>query len=303
MVNTPAVSLPSMVSGPGSTSATNGVTSKLLRRWLTSRRRPTIRTRAGSTPTSSRSSRKTVRSRSPSSSGSTEPPGRPIWPGWSRRCAPRSTKSTPCGGSVTIPSATAALRRSLIRASLPRPLREVAVEPRQDPACDVALVGRVADAVPLAGVDHQRGRYAQRVQRVPELLRLRGRAFDVALADEHEGRRAHVADVRDRRALRVHGGIGVDRGAEEREHPLVDPVLAVVALPVRDAGAGEGRFEAVRLRDGPHRHVAAVAEPTDTQARVVDRRDFFDGVDPGQDVAQIAAAEVLDVGRREALAL
>ena len=43
----------------------------------------------------------------------------------------------------------------------------------------------------------------------------------------------------------VDGGIVIDGGAEVGNHPLVDGVFAVVALPVGDAGAGDGGFEAL----------------------------------------------------------
>src|SRR6202163_2717413 len=111
MVKTAAVSVPSMVRGPGATVATNGVTSKLLaRRWLAIGNSARIVTRSGVTPTSSRSSRNAVRRRSPASAASTEPPGSAIWPGWSRRCADRSTKMIPCGGARRIATTTAAVR-------------------------------------------------------------------------------------------------------------------------------------------------------------------------------------------------
>src|SRR5947207_2719220 len=81
--------------------------------------------------------------------------------------------------------------------------------------------------------------------------------FSDALACEDQRRRLHLLDEGDRRALRVDLRIVVYRGAEVRDHPAVDVVLAVVALPVADAGAGHRRLEALRLRDRPHRHVAA----------------------------------------------
>ena len=65
---------------------------------------------------------------------------------------------------------------------------------------------------------------------------------------------------------------------------------------------GHRRREPVRLRDGPHRHVAAVAPAEDAEAVRVDRRDAQHLVDPREHVAQVAAAEVLDVGAREGLA-
>src|SRR5205807_8552547 len=97
--------------------------------------------------------------------------------------------------------------------------------------------------------------------------------------------------------------IVVHRGAEVRDHPLVDAVLAVVALPVGDAGAGDGGAEAIGLRHRPHRHVAAVAPAADAEPLAVDRRHADRLVHAGQNVAQIAVAEILDVGPRELFAL
>jgi hypothetical protein len=37
----------------------------------------------------------------------------------------------------------------------------------------------------------------------------------------------------------------------------------------------------------------------DTQPRIVDRCDLLDRIDAGEDVAQVAVAEVTDVGARE----
>src|SRR5437764_11565432 len=83
--------------------------------------------------------------------------------------------------------------------------------------------------------------------------------FGIVLGRNHQGRRPYLLDETNGRALFVNCRIIVNGCAEERDHPLVDAVLAIVALPVRDSGAGYCCLEAVCLRDGPHCHVAAVA--------------------------------------------
>ena len=96
-------------------------------------------------------------------------------------------------------------------------------------------------------------------QRVPELIRLRGRALAIAVAHHHQRRRLGFLDEVDGGAFGVDRRIVVDRRAKVRNHPLVDGVLSVIALPVGDAGAGDSRLEAVGLGDGEHGHESAIA--------------------------------------------
>src|ERR1041384_2062681 len=120
---------------------------------------------------------------------------------------------------------------------------QVLVEPRRGALDHVALVRRVAHQVALAGVDHELGRHAERLERVPQLVGLRRRTLAVALADHDQRRRGHSLDERDRRALRVRRRIVVHRCTEVRDHPLIDRILSVVALPVGDAGAGIANWQ------------------------------------------------------------
>jgi hypothetical protein len=87
----------------------------------------------------------------------------------------------------------------------------------------------VGESVAFLRVDDELRRHAERFQRVPELVGLRGGAFAVAVAHQDKGGRLHVLDEGDGRAFGVHRGVIVDRCAEERDHPLVDFVLAVIA--------------------------------------------------------------------------
>ena len=183
------------------------------------------------------------------------------------------------------------------------PLFQVGIEPGQGALDYVAAVLGTGEHVAFVFVDYELRFDAQRFQGVPEFVGLRGGAFAVALADEDQRRRLYFLDEIDRRAFGIDRGIVVNRCAEERDHPLVDAILAVVALPVGDAGAGHGGLEAVGLRDGPHGHVAAVAPAGDAEAVGIDGRGVDGGVDARQDVAQIAVAEILDVGAGEGLAL
>src|SRR5262249_27699364 len=176
---------------------------------------------------------------------------------------------------------------------------QVFVEPGHRSFLDVRLVVGAADAMSLVLVDDELSRHAQRLQRVPELVALRSGNLRVAIPVEDERRRLDVLDERNRRGPGVNLGIFVDGLAEIREHPLVDAILSVVALPVHDAGAGDRGFESVRLRDGPHRHVSAVAPADDAEALGIDGRLVQDFVHAREDVREVAVAEVLDVALRE----
>ena len=57
------------------------------------------------------------------------------------------------------------------------------------------------------------------------------------------------------------------------------------------------------LGDGEHGHEAAVAPAGDAFAGLVDREALLEEVETGEDVAQVAVAEVLDVGLGELFAL
>src|SRR5205823_3411007 len=95
----------------------------------------------------------------------------------------------------------------------------------------------------------------------------------------------------------------INRRAEVRDHPLVNRILAVVALPVRDARAGYRGPEPVGLRNGPHGHVSAIAPAGNTNALFVDRIFPDHLIDAFEDVAKIAVTEILDVGAGECLTL
>ena len=105
------------------------------------------------------------------------------------------------------------------------------------------------------------------------------------------------------------GAFGVDRrvvingGAEVGNHPLVDGVFTVVGEPVGDARSGDRGAEAMGLGDGEHGHEAAVAPAGDADAVGIDGVFGQDGIDAGEDVAEVAVAEVFAVGLGEGLAL
>jgi len=138
---------------------------------------------------------------------------------------------------------------------------------------------------------------------VPEFVGLWSGNFAVAVADQDERGGFGFFDEVDGGAFGVDVGIVVDGFAEERNHPLVNEIFAVIALPVGEACACHGGFEAAGLRDGPHGHVAPVAPTADAQAIVVDGGDFNGFVDAGHDVFEVAIAEISDVGAGEGFAL
>src|SRR6202163_2538695 len=195
------------------------------------------------------------------------------------------------------------IRNAQYRRWYARPSFQIFIEPSEGALERILRVLRIAQAVTFAGVDHYRSRHTLGLQRVPELLGLRRRAFDVALTDVLEGRRAYVLDVVDRRGARIHRRIVVHRRAEVGQHTGVDAVLAIVRLPVAQACSGNRRLEAVRLRHRPHAHEAAVAAARHAEPPLVNRRGVFRRVDAGEDIAQIAISKIADVGGGESLTL
>src|SRR5947209_876738 len=86
----------------------------------------------------------------------------------------------------------------------PEPLTKIPIEPGHGTVEHVMPVLLVGEHMAFAGVDDQLCCDAQRPQRVPELVRLRGGALRVALANDDERRSFDVLDELYRRALRVH---------------------------------------------------------------------------------------------------
>src|ERR1700733_6759576 len=84
---------------------------------------------------------------------------------------------------------------------------QIMPEPSQRPRDDVPRMLRVREHVALVRVDHKLGRRSIRLERVPELERLRRRTFAISLADHNECRRLGFLDKRDRRTLGVDSGI------------------------------------------------------------------------------------------------
>ncbi len=138
---------------------------------------------------------------------------------------------------------------------------------------------------------------------MPELVRLGRGTLAVAVADKDERRGLDVLDEINRRAFGVDVRVVVNGGAEEGDHPLIDVVLAVVALPIGDAGARDGGAEPSGLSDRPHRHIAAVTPSRDPDLVFIHRKFFDELVHAGHDVAEVAVAEVADVGLREGFPL
>ena len=105
---------------------------------------------------------------------------------------------------------------------------------------------------------------------MPELKRLRRRTFPIPAPHNHQRRRLHLLDEVDRRRLRIHRRIVIHRRPEERHHPLVNRVLPVIRLPVRNSRSRHRRPEPGRLRHREHRHKSAVTPARQTLARLVD---------------------------------
>src|ERR1700679_2043558 len=101
---------------------------------------------------------------------------------------------------------------------------------------------------------------------MPELARLRLWHLAIPFANQNQCWSFRVLDEGHGCAPCIDRGIVIHRGAEIRNHPLVDVVLTVIAQPVREARAGNRRSETMSLGYGPHRHISAVTPAGDAQA-------------------------------------
>src|ERR1051325_773521 len=131
-------------------------------------------------------------------------------------------------------------------------LAQVRIEPRDSSLDTIAVVLGLREMMSLVLVNNQPRFDAHRFERVPKLVGLRSRTLTVTVADEDERGSLHFGNEANRRTFGVDARVFVNRLAEERNHPLVNFVFAVVALPVRDSSSGDRRLEAIRLRDAPH---------------------------------------------------
>src|SRR5215475_5077636 len=93
-------------------------------------------------------------------------------------------------------------------------------------------------------------------------------------------------------ALGIDCRVVVDRSAEIWKHPLVNAILPVVALPVRNPGAGHGGMEAVSLGHRSHRHIAAVAPPGDANAVSIHRQRLHYFIHACENVSQVSVAKI-----------
>ena len=135
----------------------------------------------------------------------------------------------------------------------------------------VTGVGGFPDGVAFVGIDDQLYGHVESFEGVPPLDRLFHGDFAVAVTDEDERWSFHGFYEVHGIAFGVDRGIVVDGCAEERNHPLVDVVEAVVAEPVGETSARHCRRETLRLCFGPHGHVAAVTVAANAEAMGIDR--------------------------------
>ena len=89
-------------------------------------------------------------------------------------------------------------------------LTQILVEPCDCLIHSIGLVLRVYEKMTFAWVNDQLGRHAKRLQRMPEFVGLRRRAFRVALTDNDEGSGLYVFDKPNGRAFLIRGGIVVN---------------------------------------------------------------------------------------------
>ena len=167
----------------------------------------------------------------------------------------------------------------------------------------IAAVGGIGKTVALVGVNDQLRGDVKVAQSMPEFKGLGRGTLAIAVAHDRKRGGGDVLNEGDGRTLGVDLGVVVYRGAEVGNHPLVNGVFAVVRKPVGDAGSGDGGPEAMGLGNGEHGHETAVAPAGDAHAVGVDGILGQNRVDPGQNVAEVAVAEVLAIGKGKGLAL
>src|SRR5579872_6831865 len=113
---------------------------------------------------------------------------------WSRsippKILPKPLSSLPACACFRLPRACSAV-------SLISPLLlQVPVEPRDGAPDNIPAVFRLRNTVALIRIDHELVVHSQRIQCVPEFIRLRQRALAVALSHQNQRWRFHVLDIR-----------------------------------------------------------------------------------------------------------
>src|SRR5579872_162835 len=126
---------------------------------------------------------------------------------------------------------------------------------------------------------------------MPEFIGLRRGTFAVAVAYQNQRGRSGLLDKGNGRTFRVYLGIVIHRRAEEWDQPLIDLILSIVALEVCQSGAGNGGGKAIRLRNRPHGHVAAITPSRNAEAMLVNRRLLERLIHSSHDVAEISVAK------------
>src|SRR5262249_30240978 len=115
------------------------------------------------------------------------------------------------------------------------PLLQVFFEPGDSLIQSIGLALWLDKEMAFGRVNDQLRGHAQGPERVPEFVGLRRWTFRIALANDDQRRRLHVLNETNGRTLFVNRRIVINRGTEKRNHPLVDQVLAVITLPIREA--------------------------------------------------------------------
>src|SRR5207245_6158809 len=85
--------------------------------------------------------------------------------------------------------------------------------------------------------------------------------------------------------------------------PLIDQVLAIVTLPVGNAGTGKGGGETVGLRDCPLVHEPAVTPAGNAETLGIDWVFLRDSVDASHAVTQIAVPKIFHIRAGELFSL
>ncbi len=155
----------------------------------------------------------------------------------------------------------------------------------------------------LIRIDDELHRDVHGVQSVPHFKGLGRRAFPVAVPHDDQHRSLCILDVVDRGTFCVDRWVVINTGAEVGNHPLVNGILPVIAFPVGDTCASNGRPEAMCLGDSKHCHKSAIAPTGNANTIGVNGEFLRHNIDSGKQVTQISVAKILAIGGRKGFPL
>jgi hypothetical protein len=149
------------------------------------------------------------------------------------------------------------------------------------------------DVVPCVWVEDQFAVHTVGFERMVEFVADTGRDASVASAMLDECRRLHPIDVRHRRMRKIELRGGPRCGAEVRFHKLRNIRATVHREEINGPGTDGRGAEAIGVRDGPRRQIAAVGPAHDSHAIFVDDAAGNQIVHTALDILKVSATPVL----------